>query len=75
VSISRAEYESAKGLLRVEASSSSSSATLGVYVTATDELIGTLSGGRGEFSWPTNPQNITVRSSLGGSATSTVTLK
>lgn len=75
VSISRAEYDSAKRLLRVEASSSNSSATLRVHVTATNELIGTLSGGRGEFSRSTNPQNITVRSSLGGSATRTVTLR
>jgi hypothetical protein len=44
-------------------------------VTATGALIGTLSGGRGEFSWPTTPQSITVRSSLGGAATRTVTAK
>jgi hypothetical protein len=75
VSIARAEYDAGKRQLRVEASSSSSSATLRVYVSATDELIGTLSGGKGEFSWPTNPQSITVRSSLGGSATRTVSLK
>jgi hypothetical protein len=75
VSISRAEYDSGKRVLRVEASSSSSSATLRAYVSSTNELIGTLSGGKGEFSWPTNPQSITVRSSLGGSATRTVTAK
>jgi hypothetical protein len=75
VSISRAEYDGGKRVLRVEATSSNSSATLRIYVTSTDELIGTLSGGKGEFSWPTNPQNITVKSSLGGSATRTVTLK
>jgi hypothetical protein len=75
VSISRAEYDSGKRQLRVEASSSSSSATLKLYVSATGELIGTLSGGKGEFSWPTNPQSITVRSSLGGAATRTVTAK
>lgn len=73
MSISRAEYRADKRQLRVKATSSSSSATLRVYVTATDELIGTLSGGRGEFSWPTNPANITVRSSLGGSASRAVT--
>jgi hypothetical protein len=75
VSIARAEYDSGKRVLRVEASSSSSSATLRVYASSTNELIGTLSGGKGEFSWPTNPQSITVRSSLGGSATRTVTAK
>lgn len=75
VTISRAEYDSDKDVLRVEADSSDSGATLRAYVTATDELIGTLSDGRGEFSWPTNPENVTVRSSLGGSATRSVTLK
>jgi hypothetical protein len=75
VSISRAEYEAAKNQLRVEATSSNATATLTVFVTATDERIGTLAGGRGEFTWPTNPQNITVRSSLGGSAARVVQLK
>jgi hypothetical protein len=80
VSIDKAEYDSGKKELRVEAKSTSSTATLKVYVSATDELIGTLSnngGGKysGQFSWPSNPQNITVKSSLGGSATKAVTLK
>jgi hypothetical protein len=62
----------------VEATSSSASATLTVFVTSTGAQIGTLTndgGGRyrGQFNWPTNPQNITVKSSLGGSATRTVT--
>jgi hypothetical protein len=51
-----------------------------VFVTSTNTLIGTLrndGGGRyrSDFSWPSNPQNITVRSSLGGSASRTVTVK
>jgi hypothetical protein len=51
-----------------------------VYVTSTDALIGALQndgGGRyrGEFGWPSNPGSITVKSSLGGSATRTVTVK
>lgn len=80
VSIQRAEYVGASQELRVEATSTSASATLQVYVTSTNTLIGTLrneGGGRyrGDFAWPTNPQNITVRSSLGGSASRTVTLK
>ena len=75
LTINRAEYDSSKRELRVEASSSSSGATLRVYVTSTDEFIGTLSDGKGEFSWPSNPGNITVRSSLGGSASRSVTLK
>ena len=80
VSIQLAEYSAGSAQLRVEATGSNASATLSVYVTATNTLIGTLrndGGGRyrGDFSWPTNPQNITVRSSLGGSASRTVTLK
>lgn len=80
VRITRAEFESDKRSLRVEATSTSSNATLRVFVTATGQLLGTLSnagGGqyRGELSVSTNPQNITVRSSLGGVATSTVAAK
>ena len=80
VSIQIAEYDSGNRRLRVEATSSNASATLQVYVTSTNTLIGTLQnegGGRyrGEFSWSTNPQNITIRSSLGGTASRAVTLK
>jgi hypothetical protein len=80
VSIQLAEYAAGNAQLRVEATGSSASATLSVYVTSTNTFIGTLrdegSGRyRGEFSWPTNPQSITVRSSLGGLATRSVTLK
>ncbi|HEX2072719.1 MAG TPA: putative Ig domain-containing protein [Geodermatophilus sp.] len=75
VSVTRAEYDSGKRQLRVEATSSGAGATLRVYVTATNALIGTLSGGSGQFSVSSNPQSITVRSSLGGSATRTVTVK
>lgn len=77
VRITRAEYDSGKRQLRVEATSTRSDATLQVFVTATGQLIGTLSnngGGqyRGELNFGTNPQNITVRSSFGGVATSAV---
>ena len=80
VSIQLAEYSAGNAELRVEATSSSSTATLQVYVTSTNILIGTLrneGGGRyrGDFSWSTNPQSITVRSNLGGQTTRTVTLK
>jgi FG-GAP-like repeat len=80
VAIARAEYEVSKKILRVEATSSRSDATLKVYVTSTGQLIGTLTndgGGRykGDLSWPSNPQNITVRSSFGGEATRGVTQK
>ena len=75
VAIQRAEYSS--GRLRVEATSTSSSATLTVFVTSTNVRIGVLQndgGGRyrGEFNLSSNPQNITVRSSLGGSASRAV---
>ncbi len=80
VSIQLAEYSAGNAELRVEATGSNASATLSVYVTSTNILIGTLrnegSGRyRGDFSWTTNPQTITVRSNLGGSASRTVTLK
>ena len=80
VSITRAEYESGNRRLRIEATSTRSTATLRVFVTSTNQLIGTLSndgGGRyrGELSWPVNPQSITVRSNFGGQATRTVTLR
>jgi hypothetical protein len=80
VSITRAEYESGNRRLRVEATSTRSTATLQVFVTSSGQLIGTLSndgGGRyrGEFSWPVNPQTITVRSNFGGQATRAVTLR
>ena len=80
VRITRAEFESDKRVLRVEATSTSSNATLQVFVTATGQLLGGLSnngGGqyRAELSVSTNPQNITVRSSLGGVASSSVAAK
>jgi hypothetical protein len=80
VSIQVAEYSSGNRQLRVEATGSNSSAVLKVHVTSTNALIGTLrneGGGRyrGDFSWSSNPQNITVRSSLGGSASKAVVLK
>ena len=77
VSITRAEYDTGQRRLRVEATSTRSTATLRAFVTSTNQLIGTLSndgGGRyrGEFNWPVNPQNITVRSNFGGQATRAV---
>jgi hypothetical protein len=75
-----AEYAAGNAQLRVEATGSNASATLSVYVTSTNTFIGTLrneGGGRyrGDFSWQTNPQSITVRSSFGGQATRSVILK
>ena len=80
VRITRAEFESSKRTLRIEATSTSSNATLQVFVSATGQLLGTLAnngGGqyRAELSVATNPQNITVRSSLGGVATASVIAK
>jgi hypothetical protein len=80
VSITRAEYRTSKSTLRVEATSTRADATLQVFVTSSGQLIGTLvnNGGgrfRGQFSWPVNPQNITVRSNFGGQAARTVTVR
>lgn len=64
----------------MEASSTSSSATLKAYVASTGALIGTLAnlgGGRYELqgSWPSNPQSVAVRSSAGGTGTAPVVAK
>jgi len=80
VTITRAEYDSGNRRLRVEATSTRANATLQAFVTSSGQLIGTLSndgGGRyrGEFTWPVNPQSITVRSNFGGQATRAVTLR
>jgi VCBS repeat protein/FG-GAP repeat protein len=80
VSITRAEYESSKRTLRVEATCSRSTSTLQGFVTSSGVLIGTLTnngGGKysGQFSLATNPQSITVRSNGGGQATRTVSVK
>jgi hypothetical protein len=80
VTITRAEYQTGNRRLRVEATSTNATATLQVFVTSTNQLIGTLAnagGGRfrGQFSWPVNPQTITVRSNFGGQATRNVTVR
>lgn len=79
VGISKAEYDSGKRTLKVEASSNRASATLQVFVTSSGALVGTLSnsGGKysGQFTLNVNPQNITVRSSSGGQTTRAVTVK
>src|SRR5262249_33322278 len=80
VAITRAEFVTSKGELRVEATSSNASATLTVFVSSTNATIGTLTGDgsgrfRGIFSVSPNPKNITVRSSGGGSATGIVVAK
>lgn len=78
VVIQQVEYRTGSREFRLEATSSNSSAVMKAYVTSTNALIGTLSNnGGGRYSMRTtlssNPQSVTVRSSLGGSATRTVT--
>jgi hypothetical protein len=63
-------------LLQVEATSTNFNAILSVY-SETGALLFQLTnngGGKysGQFAWPANPQNVTVKSSLGGQATRTV---
>jgi PQQ enzyme repeat len=77
IEVLSAVYTNGNHLLKVRAASSIKSTvrnapTLRAYETSSNVLIGTLSGDIdgsyiGTFSWPTNPQVITVRSSLGGS--------
>ncbi|MBW8906735.1 MAG: hypothetical protein JF611_13910 [Betaproteobacteria bacterium] len=80
VTIQQADYSGNKDELRMAARSSNSGATLRVYVSSSEQMIGTLRNlgdGRysGQFSWSVNPQNITVRSSACGSAISAVSNK
>ena len=80
VTMQEADYFAGKHDLRLAAKSSNSTATLKVYVTSSGELIGTsqnLGDGKysGQLSWPVNPQNVRVVSSLCGSATSVVRSK
>lgn len=80
VAIQRAEFDAGKRTIRLDATSTSAGASLKVYVSSTGALIGSLSSsgsGRysGTLSVTTNPGSITVKSSLGGSATRTVTVK
>ncbi len=80
LTIQQADYFASRQELRVAVMDTNSTATLQVYVTSTGQLIGQLTKGgdgtyRGQFTWPTNPQNITVQSNLCGRATKDVTLK
>jgi len=78
VEVDSAVYTNSNHLLKVRAASSVKAIdrhapTLSAYVTSTNTLIGALSGNpdgsyTGNFTWPTNPQMITVRSTLGGTA-------
>lgn len=86
VSVTKAQYDTAKAQLGLEATTTScsgcgaSTATLTVLVTATGETIGILPQidiGKygGQLSWPVNPQTITVQSDHGGASTVTVVAK
>jgi hypothetical protein len=80
VAVTLAEYDVSKKILNAQATSSSTSATMKVYVTSTGALIGTLTnvgGGKyeGKLAEAVNPQNITVTSSLGGSASANTVAK
>ena len=80
VSITLDEYIVSKKQLRVQATSTSKTATLQILVASTGALIGTLTnngagGFSGQLSWPVNPQTITAKSSAGGSATKAVVAK
>ncbi|MFL6214908.1 MAG: hypothetical protein ACJ74J_13570 [Blastocatellia bacterium] len=80
VAIQKADYVVSKKELTVQATSTSQTAILTVTVTATGEVIGTLTNkGAGSYAakltWPINPQNITVTSNLTGTASRAVALK
>ena len=77
VTISRAQYSTSRGKLTVQANSSAGpSAVLQVFDTSTNVLIGTLpSSGKGSFRVSPAPTNITVKSSLGGSASAAVVIR
>ena len=74
VTIPTAEYRPTRRALRIEATSTRADARLVASVTATGQVIGTLTptgDGRhtGAFSWGTDPRQITVRSSAGATRT------
>ena len=78
VAVQKAEYTTNKKTLLVEATSSNTNVTMTVSTTSTGAVLGTLANkGGGKYqatlSVGTNPVNITVKSSGGGSATRAVT--
>lgn len=77
VEIARAQYNTSRSQLIVQATDTESSAILTVSVTSTGEVLGpmmNLGGGNysAKFRGISNPQRITVTSSLGGSDTARV---
>ena len=76
--MTRADYLVSDQLLTVVATSTNASATLKAYATSSGALIGTLRNNGGgqyqsQFEVSNNPQNVTVKSSAGGSASLAVT--
>ncbi|HLG16209.1 MAG TPA: PQQ-binding-like beta-propeller repeat protein [Blastocatellia bacterium] len=80
VAIQQALWVTSKRQLRVSATSTNAAASLSVYATSTGQLLGALTNdGAGSYSvrlrLSSNPQNITVRSTSGGSASKAVNVK
>ena len=80
VTITKAEYTVSQKQLQVQATSTSATDTMNVFVTSTGVFIGTMTNvGGGKYqlqiALATNPLNVTVISSLGGSASLNVNPK
>ena len=77
VGINRAQYDTARSQLTVQATDTNDTATLTVSVTSTGEILGLMMNRGGgsynaKFKGISNPRKITVTSNLGGSATAKV---
>lgn len=80
ITIQTADYFQSQRQLTVLARDTTQFATLKVFVSSNNKLIGTLTNNHdgtysGTFSFPRNPVRITIRSSLGASASADVTLR
>src|SRR5262249_5249509 len=79
ISIGQAQWSRKTQMLQITATGTNSSALLKASATSNNATIGFMSFGAnsfvGNFSWPVNPGQITVRSGFGGSATATVSTK
>jgi hypothetical protein len=77
VTISKAQYSIARSQLSVQATDSNTAAILTVKVTSSGQILGTMqTRGDGNYrlklNGVANPQNVTVTSNLGGSASKNV---
>jgi len=77
VAITKAQYSISRSQLTVLATDTNTDAVLTVSVTSTGEILGTMDtrgdgNYRGKFNGIANPQNVTVKSNLGGSDSSDV---